>query len=247
MVAIRTLVNKPLAQTTRDDAREDHRASRSERTEVGHDQEGIVLFGRNRRARHRRGQAHVNPFAKLASVGDDVCAAFRSAMRTWRCVGRTSISSPRSINWRFGSSPRAACDLRRSVRDWHGHRASHQAQRPARQNHPLRQRHGSREGVRYCVAGTKTENSTRRVPFSASVLPYLPAQITGPVLEGDSDGTSSRLNAWLVTSASMIRRRLCTRSATARRINSALRNATRKLPKQFSVASKVTMGDKYGG
>ena len=52
-------------------------------------------------------------------------------------------------------------------------------------------------GVRYVMVGSKTEQSLRRVPLPAKLLPLLP-QIKGPLFP-DDDGhcASSRLNRWL--------------------------------------------------
>jgi integrase len=102
------------------------------------------------------------------------------------------------------------------------------------------------KGVRYCVAGTKTKNSTRRVPFPASVLPYLPGQITGPVLEGDSDGTSSRLNAWLrdigIDDSAKVVYSLRHRAKDQLRAE----ECDEKIAEAIFGRDKVTMGDKYG-
>jgi integrase len=40
-------------------------------------------------------------------------------------------------------------------------------------------------GVRYCVIGSKTSNSKRRVPFPAALLPNLPKEIKGPLFRGN--------------------------------------------------------------
>jgi integrase len=52
-------------------------------------------------------------------------------------------------------------------------------------------------GVRYCVVGSKTEQSTRRVPLPTDVLPYLPKKIQGPLFEGGPRPASKRLNRFL--------------------------------------------------
>ncbi|MGB8428482.1 MAG: tyrosine-type recombinase/integrase, partial [Pseudolabrys sp.] len=53
------------------------------------------------------------------------------------------------------------------------------------------------DGTRYCIVGTKTPQSLRRVPFPKDLLPYLPAKITGPLFTGRKDGASKRLRKWL--------------------------------------------------
>jgi integrase len=52
-------------------------------------------------------------------------------------------------------------------------------------------------GVRFCVIGTKTEASRRRVPFPAELLDHLPAKITGPLFSGRADAASKRLAGFL--------------------------------------------------
>jgi integrase len=52
-------------------------------------------------------------------------------------------------------------------------------------------------GVRYVIVGKKTEQSERRVPLPASVLPFLPKSIKGPLFTGDTTAASKRLNRFL--------------------------------------------------
>jgi integrase len=52
-------------------------------------------------------------------------------------------------------------------------------------------------GVRYVVIGHKTEQSKRRVPLPAGVLPYLPPTIMGPLFHHGSRSASKRLNRFL--------------------------------------------------
>ena len=57
-------------------------------------------------------------------------------------------------------------------------------------------------GVRYVIVGKKTEQSLRRVPLPAAVLPYLPKSIKGPLFDRSknadpSDAASKRLNRFL--------------------------------------------------
>ena len=57
-------------------------------------------------------------------------------------------------------------------------------------------------GVRYVIVGRKTEQSTRRVPLPAAVLPFLPKSIKGPLFDRSknkdpSDSASKRLNRFL--------------------------------------------------
>jgi integrase len=57
-------------------------------------------------------------------------------------------------------------------------------------------------GCRYVTVGTKTQQSLRRVPLPAALLPWLPKKITGPLfdrtnLKDPSDAASKRLNRFL--------------------------------------------------
>ena len=52
-------------------------------------------------------------------------------------------------------------------------------------------------GVRYCIVGTKTEQSERRIPFQADLLPYLPKTIKGRLFKGSVPAASKRLNRFL--------------------------------------------------
>jgi integrase len=57
-------------------------------------------------------------------------------------------------------------------------------------------------GVRYVIVGKKTDQSLRRVPLPAAVLPYLPKSIKGPMFartkhKDPSDAASKRLNRFL--------------------------------------------------
>jgi integrase len=52
-------------------------------------------------------------------------------------------------------------------------------------------------GCRFVIVGKKTEQSLRRVPLPAGVLPYLPKTINGPLFQGDARAASKRLNRFL--------------------------------------------------
>jgi integrase len=56
-------------------------------------------------------------------------------------------------------------------------------------------------GCRYVIVGHKTEQSKRRVPFPAAMLPFLPEAIKGPLFVRNradpSDAASKRLNRFL--------------------------------------------------
>jgi integrase len=53
------------------------------------------------------------------------------------------------------------------------------------------------DGIRFCVVGTKTPQSRRRVPFPTDLLPFLPEKITGQLIPGRLDSASKRLRKWL--------------------------------------------------
>ena len=52
-------------------------------------------------------------------------------------------------------------------------------------------------GFRYVIVGKKTEQSLRRVPLPAAVLPHLPTAIKGPLFRGGAKAASKRLNRFL--------------------------------------------------
>ena len=52
-------------------------------------------------------------------------------------------------------------------------------------------------GCRYVIVGKKTEQSERRVPLPASVLPFLPGIIKGPLFRNNVPAASKRLNRFL--------------------------------------------------
>jgi len=52
-------------------------------------------------------------------------------------------------------------------------------------------------GCRFVIVGKKTDQSLRRVPLPAGVLPYLPKTIKGPLFEGGAPAASKRLNRFL--------------------------------------------------
>jgi integrase len=52
-------------------------------------------------------------------------------------------------------------------------------------------------GCRFVIVGKKTEQSLRRVPLPAGVLPYLPKSVKGPLFQGGAPAASKRLNRFL--------------------------------------------------
>jgi integrase len=55
----------------------------------------------------------------------------------------------------------------------------------------------TKNGIRYCEVGSKTPQSRRRVPFPKYLLPHLPRRITDPLFTGRMDNAGKRLRAWL--------------------------------------------------
>lgn len=53
------------------------------------------------------------------------------------------------------------------------------------------------DGIRYCMVGTKTPQSLRRIPFPKDLLPHLPQKITKPLIIGRKDSASKRLREFL--------------------------------------------------
>jgi integrase len=52
------------------------------------------------------------------------------------------------------------------------------------------------QGIRFVIAGTKTEQSLRRIPLPADILPHLPV-IKGKLFAGTANDASKRLNTFL--------------------------------------------------
>jgi integrase len=52
-------------------------------------------------------------------------------------------------------------------------------------------------GCRFVIVGKKTEQSHRRVPLPAAVLPYLRRTIEAPLFKGGTPAASKRLNRFL--------------------------------------------------
>jgi integrase len=58
-------------------------------------------------------------------------------------------------------------------------------------------REQTENGVRFCMIGSKTEASLRRVPFPKDLLPHLPKKISGPLFTGRLDTATKRLGGFL--------------------------------------------------
>ncbi len=242
----RTLVNKPLAQTTRDDARKIIAHLEASGLKSATIRRKFVYLVATVERAIVEGKLTFNPFAKLASVGDDVLRRIplsdEDMALCWANLDKLSASDQLAFRLL------AASGMRLGEVFEIGTVIEKVIKRKGQPDKTIRYVNGTEveKGVRYCVAGTKTKNSTRRVPFPASVLPYLPAQITGPVLEGDSDGTSSRLNAWLrdigIDDPAKVVYSLRHRAKDQLRAE----ECDEKIAEAIFGRDKVTMGDKYG-
>jgi integrase len=59
-------------------------------------------------------------------------------------------------------------------------------------------REAKERGIRYVITGSKNDQSLRRVPLPAALLPHLPGPITGPLFPDDEASNASlRLNRYL--------------------------------------------------
>jgi integrase len=55
----------------------------------------------------------------------------------------------------------------------------------------------SEDDIRFCVVGTKTDASLRRVPFPKDLIDFLPNPITKPLFTGRLDSATKRLRKWM--------------------------------------------------
>ena len=78
-------------------------------------------------------------------------------------------------------------------------------------------------GVRYVIVGHKTDQSERRVPLPADLLPYLPKTIKGKLFAGRANEASKSSNEFFATAASRTSARYCTRCAIVRKIGASFR------------------------
>ena len=93
-------------------------------------------------------------------------------------------------------------------------------------------------GVRYVIVGKKTEQSLRRVPLPAAVLPYLPKSIKGPLFDRSknadpSDAASKRLNRFL-DDCGIVDKRKVVHSFRHRAARSV---AGRRMPRGYSLVN----------
>lgn len=109
-------------------------------------------------------------------------------------------------------------------------------------------------GIRYCVVGTKTDASLRRLPFPEALLPYLPNPITKPLFTGRLDSASKRLRTWLTDDCKITDPNKAPMHSFRHRAKWLLENAEPPLPDKLINAvggwstreTKKNSGDDYG-
>lgn len=106
------------------------------------------------------------------------------------------------------------------------------------------------KGVRYVVIGEKTEQSKRRVPLPASLLPHLPKRIIGHLFGDDTRANhrlaSKRLNRYLNDCGVVDKRKVIhsLRHRAQDRLRAA--GAPQDIREALLGHSKVTVGEGYG-
>lgn len=105
-------------------------------------------------------------------------------------------------------------------------------------------------GIRFCVVGTKTPQSLRRIPFPADLLPYLPLKITGQLIPGRLDSASKRLREWLtkigITDPTKAPMHSFRHRAKRRLINADVRSELINAVGGWSDGKKKNSGEDYG-
>ena len=106
------------------------------------------------------------------------------------------------------------------------------------------------DGIRFCVVGTKTDASLRRVPFPADLLPHLPEKITKPLFTGRMDSATKRLRAWLteigITDPNKVPSHSFRHRAKRRLINADVRSELINAVGGWADDKKKNSGDDYG-
>jgi integrase len=123
------------------------------------------------------GKLRFNPFAAIASKGDDVTKRLKFTDADMKLIWDNLDSLP------------ASDQLLVRVLASTGMRLDEAFQIDGEEE--------PQQGIRHVIVGTKTEQSERRVPFPATLLPYLPETVKGRLFSGPSHNASSRLNPWL--------------------------------------------------
>jgi integrase len=106
------------------------------------------------------------------------------------------------------------------------------------------------DGIRFCVVGTKTDASLRRLPFPEDLLPYLPDPITKPLFTGRLDSATKRLRAWLteigITDPNKVPSHSFRHRAKRRLINADVRSELINAVGGWADDKKKNSGDDYG-
>jgi integrase len=176
----RSLVNKPLKDATRDDGRKlvAHFESRGLKSATIAKKIGWLNAACNLAI--KEGRLKFNPFASVVPKRNDKQRRLPLTDADMKEVKRNFA--------RLGESDQLLVRLLAST----GMRLSEAFEIDSEEKE---------RGVRYVIVGHKTEQSKRRVPLPADVLPHLPKKITGPLFARDradpSDAASKRLNRFL--------------------------------------------------
>ncbi len=106
------------------------------------------------------------------------------------------------------------------------------------------------DGIRFCVVGTKTDASLRRVPFPKDLIDFLPNPITKPVFTGRMDSATKRLRAWLteigITDPNKVPSHSFRHRAKRRLINADVRSELINAVGGWADDKKKNSGDDYG-
>ena len=106
------------------------------------------------------------------------------------------------------------------------------------------------DGIRFCVVGTKTDASLRRVPFPKDLIDFLPNPITKPLFTGRMDSATKRLRAWLteigITDPNKVPSHSFRHRAKRRLINADVRSELINAVGGWADDKKKNSGDDYG-
>ena len=223
----RSLIDKPLKDTTRDDARKIVTHLQSQGLKSATIRRKFVYLVATVAFGIKEGKLPpFNPFADLVEVGKDVTRreplSDQDMAICWRELHRLSPSDQLAFRLLAATGMRLG----------EAFEIDHEK---------------SQKGIRFCEVGTKTEASRRKVPFPASVLPHLPKKITGKLLDGAADGASGRLNDFLRDIGVGIRN-VKVLYSLRHRAKDTLRaeECPEKIAEAIFGRDEVTMGDKYG-
>ncbi len=103
-------------------------------------------------------------------------------------------------------------------------------------------------GVRFTVIGTKTEQSERRIPFPAKLLPHLPDKIEGPLFADKAQLASGRLRKFLRKVCGIIDKGKVAAHSFRHRAQDRLRVAgcRKDIREELLGHTRKTVGEGYG-